>query len=112
VQSSAAPSAQERSSTRIILTLTPDDAIALAGLIRSAADRRVGGQDRWIGTAEAARQLCVTQSTIRTWLARGLPRENPFPQPRQTLRRSRWQQTAIDEWRARQKEIDATKRGE
>ena len=92
--------ADRRSAPRIVLKLTADDAAALARLIRAATDRHNAAQDKWIGTADVARELSVTTSTIRSWLARGLPRENPFPPPRKVLGRSRWRKSEIDTWRA------------
>jgi predicted DNA-binding transcriptional regulator AlpA len=80
--------------------LTDDDATALAGLIRAATDRHTTAQDKWIGTTDVARELNVTPSTIRSWLARGLPKENPFPRPRKILGRNRWRMSEIDAWRA------------
>jgi len=89
-----------RSAPHIVLKLTTDDAAVLAGLIRAATDRHNAAQDKWMGTAEVARELNVTTSTIRSWLARGLPKENSFPQPRKHLGRSRWRMSEIDAWRA------------
>jgi predicted DNA-binding transcriptional regulator AlpA len=100
VQVIADSPADRRSAPRIVLKLTIDDAIALAGLIRAATDRHNAAQDKSMGTADVARELNVTTSTIRSWLARGLPRENPFPRPRKILGRSRWRMSEIDTWRA------------
>jgi predicted DNA-binding transcriptional regulator AlpA len=100
VQVIADSPADRRSAPRIVLKLTVDDAITLAGLIRAATDRHNAAQDKWVGTVDVARELNVTTSTIRSWLARGLPRENPFPRPRKILGRSRWRMSEIDTWRA------------
>jgi predicted DNA-binding transcriptional regulator AlpA len=100
VQVIAESPADRRSAPRIVLNLTVDDATALAGLIRAATDRHNAAQDKPMGTADVARELNVTASTIRSWLARGLPRENPFPRPRKVLGRSRWRMSEIDTWRA------------
>jgi predicted DNA-binding transcriptional regulator AlpA len=100
VQVIAESSTGRRSAPRIVLKLTTDDATALAGLIRAATDRYNAAKDKWIGTSDVARELNVTPSTIRSWLARGLPKENPFPQPRKILGRSRWRISEIDAWRA------------
>jgi predicted DNA-binding transcriptional regulator AlpA len=89
-----------RPAHRIVLKLTADDAIVLTGLIRAATERHNAAQDKSIGTADVARELNVTTSTIRSWLARGLPKENPFPRPRKVLGRSRWRMSEIDTWRA------------
>jgi len=100
VQVVADSSSDRRSASSVVLKLNTDDAVALAGLIRAATDRHNAAQDKWIGTADVARELNVTTSTVRSWLARGLPRENPFPQPRKILGRSRWRKSDIDVWRA------------
>jgi predicted DNA-binding transcriptional regulator AlpA len=99
-----------RSARRITVRLTLEDAAALAGLIRDAADRHTAAQDRTIGTAEVAKQINNAPSTIRAWLARGQPEGNPFPTPRKILGRSRWRMSEIAAWLARQKEIDAHKK--
>ena len=94
------PSPEDRRyAPRVMLKLTGEDAAALAGLIRGAAERHKAGQDKSVGTAEVAAILNVTTSTIRAWLARGGPKENPFPQPRKVLGRSRWRRSEIDAWR-------------
>jgi predicted DNA-binding transcriptional regulator AlpA len=100
VQVTGDPPAGRRPAAHIVLMLTADDAAALTDLIRAATDRHNASQDKWIGTTEVARELNVTPSTIRSWLARGLPKENPFPQPRKILGRSRWRMSNIDAWRS------------
>jgi predicted DNA-binding transcriptional regulator AlpA len=99
-----------RSARRITVKLTLEDATALAGLIRDAADRHAAAQDHWIGTTEVAKQINNAPSTIRAWLARGQPDGNPFPTPRKILGRSRWRMSEIAAWRARQQETDAQKK--
>lgn len=94
---------EQRAPVRTVLKLTAEDAAVLAALIHADTDRHKAAQDRWLGTAEIAEELGVKQSTIRGWVSRGLPRENPFPHPdRKNFNRSRWRKSVIDAWHARQ----------
>lgn len=94
------------------IDLSAEDAGTLADLLLDAAGSAVsldGGN--WIGTAKVAKMLDVTQSTIRGWVTRNAPKENPFPQPdRSDSGRNFWDKGTIRKWRARQRRIDRRRR--
>lgn len=85
--------------------LTCDDARALGALIRAETGSRGDVTGTHFGTAAVARHIHVSPSTIRAWLARNGPSQNPFPRPEKLLGRSRWRQAAIDAWQLRQEQI-------
>jgi predicted DNA-binding transcriptional regulator AlpA len=91
------------------MDLTSDDARALAALIHAGTGPPDNVMGTYLGTAAVARHIHVSQSTIRAWLARKLPKENPFPDPEPLLGRNRWQQSVIDAWRARQRQLQFEK---
>jgi predicted DNA-binding transcriptional regulator AlpA len=99
-----APSDERLPGVRVELTC--DDATVLAALILASVGPRGSVTDVCLGTAAVARQLHVSQATIRSWLARNLPRQNPFPQPEKLSGRNQWPQAAIDTWRVRQTQIE------
>jgi len=86
------------------IDLTSDDAIALAGILREAADLTAGPGRRgpnwaWIGSAEAAQRIGVKASTVRGWVATHGPRRWPFPKPdRREKGRNYWRPRTIDRW--------------
>jgi predicted DNA-binding transcriptional regulator AlpA len=84
--------------------MTADDAVMLARLLEGAT-LVPGLGPPWMSTGEVARQLHVAQSTIRSWLANGSPKDHPFPQPDERGRgRTFWLKATIDAW---QEEHDA-----
>jgi predicted DNA-binding transcriptional regulator AlpA len=90
------PISGEDGTIRIVrVDLSCDEASTLAALIRTVASV-------YLDTAAVAQYIHVSQSTVRTWLARNLPKQNPFPRPEQILGRNRWPQATIDAWQARQ----------
>lgn len=99
--------------TLVRLELSADDSHALAAIISAAArdaqDHQavLGTSGNMLGTEAVARLTGYTASTIRSWLARGLPPANPFPQPRQDLGRNHWQLADIQAWQARKAALDA-----
>lgn len=99
--------ASARFTAAVRIDLDRDDARALAGLISAAAQSagnraRSGASGGLLGTEAVARLIGYAPSTIRAWLARSLPRDNPFPQPERHLARNHWQLTQIKAWQARQ----------
>jgi len=89
----------------IRVDLTCDDARALGALIRAGTGPRGDVTGAYLDTAAVARNIHVSPSTIRSWLARNGPGQNPFPRPEKLLGRSRWRQAAIDAWQLRQDQI-------
>jgi predicted DNA-binding transcriptional regulator AlpA len=87
---------------KIRVELTCGDASALAALIRAGTGPPGGVTDTYLDTAAVARRIHVSQSTIRSWLTRHGPKQNPFPRPEQLLGRNRWPKAAIDAWNAKQ----------
>lgn len=102
-----------RVKTLVRLELSAGDSHALAAIISAAGqetqDRQAvpGASGNLLGTEAVARLTGYTASTIRSWLARGLPQANPFPQPRQDLGRNHWQLADIQAWQARKAALDA-----
>lgn len=94
------------------IDLTAEDAASLEELLLDAvehADSQASGD--WIGTARVAKMLDVTQGTIRGWVARHGPKENPFPQPDHTDAGCNfWHKQTIRKWRARQQRLDRSRR--
>lgn len=94
------------------IDLTAEDAAALAELLLDAvehADNQTSGD--WIGTARVAKMLDVTQGTIRGWVNRNGPKDNPFPQPDHTdSGRNFWHKRTIQKWRARQRRLERSRR--
>jgi predicted DNA-binding transcriptional regulator AlpA len=92
--------------------LNAQDAGTLAELLADAAeraDRKRSGD--LISTSRAASMLGVTQATIRGWINRQGPQENPFPTPDLTeSRRNFWRKGAIRKWQARQRSLDQERR--
>jgi hypothetical protein len=110
------PGGAVRRSPAIQVDLSSDDADALADLLLDAAESAASpdlpdpGRD-WIGTARAAKMLDVAQSTIRGWVTRQGPKDNPFPQPERTdSGRNFWHKRTIRKWRARQRRLDQERR--
>jgi predicted DNA-binding transcriptional regulator AlpA len=89
--------------------LTCDNASALAALILAGTGPQGGVTGVCLGTAAVARRVHVSQGTIRSWLARNLPKQNPFPQPEKLLGRNQWPQSVIDAWQVRQAQIEKQK---
>lgn len=94
------------------IDLSAEDARTLADLLLDAAGRADGPHSGdWISTARVAKMLDVTQSTIRGWVTRNGPKDNPFPQPdRSDSGRNFWDRATISKWRARQRRIDRRRR--
>jgi predicted DNA-binding transcriptional regulator AlpA len=57
--------------------------------------------DYWVDIAGAAAIVGVRPNTITSWLVRGRPARNPFPQPRRYLYRLYWPSAEIRAWQAR-----------
>ena len=93
----------------IRIEMTSDDAKALAALIRTGNASQPAALGIYLGTAEVARHIHVSQSTIRAWLSRNLPKGNPFPEPEPHLGRNQWQQPVVDAWWERQKQLQPKK---
>jgi hypothetical protein len=86
----------------IVIKLSTEDARTLAGSICDLAEARDRTQDKWIGTADVARELNVTSSTIRSGLTRSLPPDNPFPRPWKEQGKNQWRMSEIEAWRERE----------
>lgn len=106
----SAPPGRRPAAARI--DLTAEDAGALAELLLDAvghADSQTSGD--WIGTARVAKMLDVTQGTIRGWVTRNGPKDNPFPQPDHTdSGRNFWHKRTVSKWRARRRQLDRSRR--
>ena len=81
-------------------------------MLRDAAGRADNPQEGdWVGTAKVAKMLAVTQGTIRGWVNREGPKENPFPKPEHIdSGRNFWHKATISRWRARQQRINRERR--
>jgi predicted DNA-binding transcriptional regulator AlpA len=110
-----AAQASPQSCAAVRIDLDADDACALASLV-SAAAREATAQTvarssaGLLGTVAVARLTGYAPSTIRAWLARSLPRDNPFPRPEKDLSRNHWQLSAISAWEERQALLAAQQR--
>jgi predicted DNA-binding transcriptional regulator AlpA len=96
----ASPAGSDATPAVVHVHLTADDARALARLLRAHASAAVSGT--LLGTADVAERIGYSKSTITSWLARGLPRHNPFPPPVKHLDRNAWDTATIDAWLNRQ----------
>jgi predicted DNA-binding transcriptional regulator AlpA len=106
------PGSREPSPPKAVVRIDvdPDEALVLAALIRAAAQCPGGSPaGPLLGTEDVARLTGNAPSTIRSWLARNLPRHNPFPRPARELGRNQWRQAEIETWQ--QKEAGRTTRG-
>jgi hypothetical protein len=86
-------------------------AIALAEAIRTGeavpAGRLFGlpelpGEGYWLDMAGATATTGIPPKTITSWLARGGPIRNPFPDPQRLLYRLYWRGTEVASWQARE----------
>jgi predicted DNA-binding transcriptional regulator AlpA len=92
--------------------LSAQDAETLTEVLIDAAERveRKKSGDL-ISTPRAARMLGVDQATIRGWIKRKGPKDNPFPDPDLTeSRRNFWRKGAIKRWQERQRSLDEDRR--
>lgn len=97
-------SGQDASGSRVDLS---DRMTALSNSIsrgdRIPAGRVMGfpelpGGDMWCDIAGAAAIVGVPPKTITGWLARGGPKDNPFPIPNRILYRLYWPISVIRKW--------------
>jgi hypothetical protein len=93
----------------IRIDMTEADAGALAAVLAAATEHHRGGGLRTggrglIDTGDVAEWLHVRPGTIRGWLSRQTPKDNPFPRPdRRYHGRIYWKKATIEAWLARQR---------
>jgi predicted DNA-binding transcriptional regulator AlpA len=98
------PLAKDSTDHAVRINLTAADVDALILILRTATQPKPG---RRLSTNEVAARIGCKPATIRGWLKRDLPRDNPFPKPRKRLGRSEWDEAEIEAWAARQDPLRA-----
>ena len=80
------------------------------GFGRLTSQLRTGGKPQGTENCQCRERIGYSAATIRSWLARGLPRDNPFPEPHKHLGRNVWDENAIHRWQAREKLLEAERK--
>lgn len=92
---------------------SPDALIITVSLSQTTADVLTDSliDKAWMTTGEVAEELNVTDSTIRGWLARGGPKDNPFPPPvSYNTRPYYWHPATIRAWQKHRRQIEQQRR--
>jgi predicted DNA-binding transcriptional regulator AlpA len=89
-----------QAAVRVNLTLA--DVGALITILDDAVQARLGKK---INTNEVAALIQYSPVTIRGWLKKNDPQENPFPRPMKHRGRHEWYQSEIEAWLDRQSSL-------